>query len=158
VQRSLIRADADELTYPAHILLRYDLEKRLLSGDLSVADLPEAWNESAQSRLGLRPANDVEGCLQDVHWAVGQFGYFPAYTLGSLIAIQLWEKLRAANEGLDAEIARGHFEGLFTWLRERVHSAGAKLTVQDLVKEATDRPLSAAPALRYLEAKYLEPR
>jgi carboxypeptidase Taq len=158
VQRSLVRADADELTYPAHILLRYDLEKRLLSGELSVADLPEAWSESAQSRLGLRPTNDVEGCLQDVHWAVGQFGYFPAYALGALIAIQLWEKLRAARGGLDEEIARGQFEGLFTWLRERVHSSGAKLTIQDLVKEATDRPLSAAPALRYLEAKYLEPR
>ena len=158
VRRGLMRADADELTYPAHILMRYDLEKRLLSGDLTVTDLPEAWNEAAQSRLGLRPENDVEGCLQDVHWAVGQFGYFPAYALGSLIAIQLWEKLRAANENLDEEISRGQFEGLFTWLRERVHSSGAKLTVQDLVKEATDRPLSAAPALRYLEAKYLEPR
>ena len=158
VRRGSMRADADELTYPAHILLRYDLEKRLLSGDLSVTDLPEAWNEAAQSRLGLRPENDVEGCLQDVHWAIGQFGYFPAYALGSLIAIQLWERLRAANENLDEEISRGQFEGLFTWLRERVHSSGAKLTVQDLVKEATDRPLSAAPALRYLEAKYLEPR
>ena len=158
VRRGLMRADADELTYPAHILMRYDLEKRLLSGDLTVTDLPEAWNEAAQSRLGLRPESDVEGCLQDVHWAVGQFGYFPAYALGSLIAIQLWEKLRAANENLDEEISRGQFEGLFTWLRERVHSSGAKLTVQDLVKEATDRPLSAAPALRYLEAKYLEPR
>ena len=158
VQRSLVRADADELTYPAHILLRYDLEKRLLSGDLSVADLPEAWNDAAQPRLGIRPQSDVEGCLQDVHWAIGQFGYFPAYALGSLIAIQLWERLRAANENLDEEISRGQFEGLFRWLRERVHSAGAKLTVQDLVKEATDRPLSAAPALRYLEAKYLEPR
>ena len=158
VQRSLVRTDADELTYPAHILLRYDLEKRLLSGDLSVADLPEAWNDAAQTRLGLRPQNDVEGCLQDVHWAVGQFGYFPAYTLAQLIAIQLWEKLRAARENIDEEIAKGQFEGLFTWLRERVHSAGAKLTVQDLVKEATDRPLSAAPAVRYLEAKYLEPR
>ena len=158
VQRSLVRADADELTYPAHILLRYDLEKRLLSGDLSVADLPEAWNDAAQTRLGIRPQSDVEGCLQDVHWAVGQYGYFPAYALGSLIAIQLWEKLRAADENLDEEIAGGQFEGLFTWLRERVHSSGAKLTVQDLVKEATDRPLSATPALRYLEAKYLEPR
>ena len=158
VRRGPVRADADELTYPSHILLRYDLEKRLLSGDLSVTDLPEAWNEAAQSRLGLRPENDVEGCLQDVHWAVGQFGYFPAYALGSLIAIQLWEKLRAANANLDEEISHGQFEGLFTWLRERVHSSGAKLTVQHLVKEATDRPLSAAPALRYLEAKYLEPR
>jgi carboxypeptidase Taq len=106
----------------------------------------------------MTPRSDVEGCLQDVHWAIGQFGYFPAYALGALIAIQLWEKLRAAEESLDAEIARGDFAGLFKWLRERVHSAGAKLTVQDLVKEATDRPLSAAPALRYLEAKYLEPR
>ncbi len=158
VRRTALLADADELTYPAHILLRYDLEKRLLSGELGVANLPEAWNEAAQSRLGLRPQNDVEGCLQDVHWAVGQFGYFPAYAIGSLIAIQLWEKLRAARAGLDAEIARGEFQGLFEWLRERVHSSGAKLTVQDLVKEATDRPLSAAPALRYLESKYLEPR
>ena len=158
VQRGLLLIDADELTYPAHILLRYDLEKRLLSGDLQVKDLPEAWNELALPRLGLKPQNDVEGCLQDVHWAIGQFGYFPAYALSALIAIQLWEKLRAAREGLDAEIERGDFAGLFTWLRQHVHSAGAKLTVQDLVKEATDRPLSAAPALRYLEAKYLEPR
>jgi carboxypeptidase Taq len=158
VQRGLIRSEADELTYPAHILLRYDLEKRLLSGELAVADLPAAWNDLAQPRLGMTPRSDVEGCLQDVHWAIGQFGYFPAYALGALIAIQLWEKLRAAEQTLDEEIARGDFAGLFKWLRERVHSAGAKLTVQDLVKEATDRPLSAAPALRYLEAKYLEPR
>ena len=158
VHRGLLLIDADELTYPAHIVLRYDLEKRLLSGELQVANLPEAWNDLALPRLGMKPATDVEGCLQDVHWAIGQFGYFPAYALGSLIAIQLWEKLRAAHDGLDAEIARGDFGGLFTWLREHVHSAGAKLTVQDLVKEATDRPLSAAPALRYLEAKYLEPR
>jgi carboxypeptidase Taq len=158
VRHGLVRADADELTYPAHVLLRYDLEKRLLSGALSVADLPEAWNEAAQSRLGIRPQNDVEGCLQDVHWAVGQFGHFPAYALGSLIASQLWEKLRTAREGLDEEIARGDFSGLFGWLREHVHAVGAKMTVQDLVTDATDRPLSAAPALRYLEAKYLEPR
>ncbi|HXQ31026.1 MAG TPA: carboxypeptidase M32 [Steroidobacteraceae bacterium] len=158
VHRGLLRADADELTYPAHVLMRYDLEKRLLSGELTVADLPEAWNEAAQTRLGMRPPTDVDGCLQEVHWAVGQFGYFPAYALGSLIAIQLWEKLRSARESLDGEIARGDFAGLFGWLREHVHSVGAKMTVQDLIKDATDRPLSAAPALRYLEAKYLEPR
>jgi carboxypeptidase Taq len=158
VHRGLLRDEADELTYPAHVLLRYELEKRLLSGELSVADLPEAWNEAAQTRLGMRPPTDVEGCLQEVHWAVGQFGYFPAYALGSLIAIQLWEKLRSARESLDEEIARGDFAGLFGWLREHVHAVGAKMTIQDLIKEATDRPLSAAPALRYLEAKYLEPR
>jgi carboxypeptidase Taq len=158
VRRGLVRVDADELTYPAHVLMRYDLEKRLLSGELKIADLPEAWNEAAQSRLGLRPADDVEGCLQEVHWALGQFGYFPAYALGSLIAMQLWEKVHNVREGLEEEIARGDFAGLFGWLREHVHAVGAKMTVQDLVKEATDRPLSAAPALRYLEAKSLEPR
>jgi len=158
VHRGLIRADADELTYPAHILLRYELEKDLLSGALKVDNLPEAWNELAQSRLGLRPANDLEGCLQDIHWAVGQFGIFPAYALGALIAMQLWEKLRADRESLDAEVAAGDFTGMFAWLREHVHGVGAKMTVQDLVKAASGRPLSAAPALRYLEAKYLEPR
>ena len=158
VKRGSLRAEADELTYPAHVLMRYDLEKRLLSGELPVAELPEAWNEAAQSRLGLKPASDVEGCLQEVHWAVGQFGYFPAYALGSLIAMQLWEKLRADREQLDSEIASGDFSGLYGWLREHVHSAGARMSVQELVKVATGRPLSAAPALRYLETKYLEPR
>ena len=158
VQRGLVRIDADELTYPAHIVLRYELERRLLSGDLKVADLPEAWNEAAQARLGLKPATDTEGCLQDVHWAVGRFGYFPSYALGALIAAQLWEKLRSEREGIDAEIARGQFAGLFEWLRAKVYSVGAKMTVQELLKEATGKPLSAAPALRYLEAKYLEPR
>ena len=158
VRRGLVRVEADELTYPAHIVLRYELEKRLLSGDLKVADLPEAWNEAAQARLGLKPATDTEGCLQDVHWALGRFGYFPSYALGALIAAQLWEKLRAEREGLDAQIARGEFAGLFEWLREKVYSVGAKMTVQELLKDATGKPLSAAPALRHLEAKYLEPR
>ena len=158
VQRSLIRADADELTYPAHIMLRYELEKQLLSGELKVEELPAAWNDAAQSRLGIKPPSDVEGCLQDVHWALGQFGYFPAFALGSLIAMQLWETLRSDHEGLDAEIARGDFTGLYGWLREHVHGVGAKMTVQELIQDATGRPLSAAPALRYLEAKYLEPR
>lgn len=158
VHRGSLRAEADEMTYQAHIMLRYELEKQLLDGSLAVADLPAAWNDMAQSRLGLKPANDVEGCLQDVHWAVGQFGYFPAHALGGLIAIQLWEKLRADRETLDEEIAAGDFTGLIGWLRENVHGVGAKMTVQDLIREATGRPLGAAPALRYFEAKYLEPR
>jgi carboxypeptidase Taq len=158
VHRGSLRAEADEMTYQAHIMLRYELEKQLLDGSLAVDDLPAAWNEMAQARLGLIPANDAEGCLQDIHWAVGQFGYFPAHALGGLIAIQLWEKLRADRETLDEEIARGDFTGLFGWLRENVHGVGAKMTVQDLIREATGRPLTAAPALRYFEAKYLEPR
>ncbi|MEI8297891.1 MAG: carboxypeptidase M32 [Pseudomonadota bacterium] len=158
VHRGSLRADADEMTYQAHIMLRFELEQSLLDGDLKAADLPAAWNEAAERRLGLVPPNDLEGCLQDIHWAVGQFGYFPAHALGGLIAIQLWEKLRGDQETLDEELARGEFTGLFAWLREHVHGIGAKMTVQDLIKEATGRPLSAAPALRYFEAKYLEPR
>jgi carboxypeptidase Taq len=158
VRRSLIRAESDELTYPAHIMLRYDLEKRLLSGDLRVTELPEAWNAGIETRLGLRPQSDVAGCLQDVHWAVGSFGYFPSYAVGALIAAQLWEQIRIDRESVDVEIARGEFGGLFDWLRDNVHGYGAKVTVQELVKLATGKPLSAAPALRYLEGKYLEPR
>jgi carboxypeptidase Taq len=158
VQRTPVRVDADELTYPAHIMVRYELEKRILAGTLPVTDLPAAWNELMEARLGVAPPSDVEGCLQDVHWAVGSFGYFPSYAIGTLVAAQLWETLRNEREGIDAEIARGEFAGLFDWLRTNVHGLGAKHGVQELVQLATDRPLSAAPALRYLEAKYLEPR
>jgi carboxypeptidase Taq len=158
VQRGLIRVDADELTYPLHIMLRYDLEKQFFAGALKVADLPEAWNASMQARLGIRPGSDLEGCLQDIHWAVGSFGYFPAYALGHLAAIQLYEKVRAERETLDLDIAKGEFGPLMQWLRDNVHGLGAKVGTQELIKLATDKSLSAAPALRYLETKYLEPR
>jgi carboxypeptidase Taq len=156
VRRSLIRMDADELTYPVHIMLRYDLEKKILDGALSVADLPEAWNEIMEQRIGVRPGNDVEGCLQDIHWAVGHFGYFPSYALGAVIAGQLNDALRSAVPMLDAELAAGKFEGVMAWLRDNVHAVGARLPVQELMKQATDKPLTAAPYLRYLETKYLE--
>lgn len=156
VQRSLIRVDADELTYPLHIMLRYELEKRLLNGDLAVADLPEAWNEGMKSRLGIRPTNATEGCLQDVHWAVGSFGYFPSYALGAVIAGQLYESLRGDVPALEEQLAHGEFAGLLGWLREHVHSLGAKVPVQDLLRAATGKPLSAAAFIRYAEAKYLE--
>jgi len=157
VKRSLIRVDADELTYPLHILLRYDLEKKLLSGELGVRDLPEAWNTGMEQRLEVRPTGAADGCLQDIHWALGSFGYFPAYALGAVIAAQLWERLHADLPEAEEQIARGEFTGLFDWLRERVHSLGAKVTVKELMKHATGQPLSASAALRYLEAKYLEP-
>ncbi len=157
VQRSLIRVDADELTYPLHILLRYELEKRLLSGELAVRDLPAAWNAGMEQRLEVRPAGAAEGCLQDIHWALGSFGYFPSYVLGGVIAAQLWESLRGHLPDLEQQIARGEFQGLFGWLRENVHGLGAKVTVKALLKDATGQPLSAAALLRYLEHKYLEP-
>ena len=157
VRRSLIRVDADELTYPLHVLLRFDLEKRLLSGELAVRDLPAAWDEGMEQRLEVRPGGAAEGCLQDIHWALGSFGYFPSYVLGAVIAAQLWESLRGALPDLDSQIGRGEFEGLFGWLRENVHGFGAKVTVKELMKKATGQPLSAAALLRYLEHKYLEP-
>jgi carboxypeptidase Taq len=156
VRRSTIRMDADELTYPVHIMLRYELEKRILEGSLPVADLPEAWNANLEQRLNIRPTNDVDGCLQDIHWAVGHFGYFPSYVLGAVIAGQLNEALRAALPKLDEEIAAGQFGGVMDWLRDNVHGVGARLPVQDLIKQATGKPLTAAAYLRYLEAKYLE--
>jgi len=156
VKRSLIRMDADELTYPAHIMLRYELEKRILDGTLPVADLPEAWNANLEQRLSIRPTNDVDGCLQDIHWAVGHFGYFPSYALGAVIAGQLNEALRAERPSLDAEIAAGQFGGVMDWLRDNVHGVGARLPVQELIQQATGKPLTAAAYLRYLEAKYLE--
>ena len=156
VKRSLIRMDADELTYPVHIMLRYDLEKRILEGSLPVADLPEAWNTHLEERLSIRPTTDVEGCLQDIHWAVGHFGYFPSYVLGAVIAGQLNEALRIERPSLDAEIAAGQFGGVMDWLRDNVHGVGARLPVLELIKEATGKPLTAAAYLRYLETKYLE--
>ena len=156
VRRSTIRMDADELTYPVHIMLRYELEKKILEGSLPVADLPEAWNDSLEQRLNIRPANDVDGCLQDIHWAVGHFGYFPSYVLGAVIAGQLNEAMRAARPLLDEEIAAGQFGGVMDWLRDNVHGVGARLPVQELIKQATGKPLTAAAYLRYLEAKYLE--
>jgi carboxypeptidase Taq len=156
VRRSLIRVDADEVTYPVHIMLRYELEREILSGELKIKDLPHAWNSRMHDRLGVSPANDAEGCLQDVHWAVGSFGYFPSYAIGAVIAGQLYESLRSEQPNLDEQIAAGNFSGLFEWLRHNVHGLGASLSTPELITRATGRPLSAAAWLRYVEGKYLE--
>ena len=155
VKRSAIRAEADELTYPVHIMIRYELEREILDGTLPVRDLPEAWSTAFERRLGVRPTTDTDGCLQDVHWAIGSFGYFTSYALGSIIAAQLYESLRAEHPQFDAEIAAGRFGGLFGWLRENVHACGASVGALELIQAATGKPLSAAPWLRYAEAKYL---
>lgn len=156
VRRSSIRADADELTYPVHIMVRYDLEKQIFDGTMPVRDLPEAWRDAFDARLGLRPETDAEGCLQDVHWAIGSFGYFPSYALGAFIAAQLYESLLAEVEHFDEEIAAGRFGRLFDWLRRNVHARGASVGAQELIQQATGKPLTAAPWLRYAETKYLE--
>jgi carboxypeptidase Taq len=156
VKRGPIRVDADELTYTLHIQLRYELENQLLSGELAVRNLRDAWNAGMEQRLSVKPQNDLEGVLQDVHWAVGSFGYFPSYALGAVMAAQFYEAMRFAVPDVEAQIARGEFSGLMGWLRDHVHSQGARVSAQDLLKNATGKPLSAAPALRYLEGKYLQ--
>ncbi|MGC3982580.1 MAG: carboxypeptidase M32 [Steroidobacteraceae bacterium] len=155
VQRSMIRIDADELTYPVHIMLRYDLERQLLSGELPVKELPDAWNQTMASRLGVTPANDAEGCLQDIHWSLGAFGYFPSYAIGAVTAAQWLEALRAALPGMDEQVASGDFAPLFAWLDENIYSAAATLDGPQLVQQVTGRALSAAAWLRYAESKYL---
>ena len=156
VARGPVRVDADELTYPLHVILRTDLERRLLDGRLAVRHLRDAWNADLRQRLGVEPTDDAQGVLQDAHWAGAAFGYFPLYMVGAAIAAQLHEGLRRDVPDLDAEIERGNFQGLIGWLRSGVHGQGARLPLQDLVRDATGRPLSAAAALRHLERKYLD--
>ncbi|MGE0116154.1 MAG: carboxypeptidase M32 [Steroidobacteraceae bacterium] len=155
VRRGPIRIEADELTYPVHIMLRYELERQLLDGELAVKDLPAAWNQGMSERLGVQPANDAEGCLQDIHWSLGAFGYFPSYAIGAVIAAQLLESMRAALPGLDEQLAHGEFVPLFAWLDENIYSAAAMFDGSQLVRQVTDRALSPAPWLRYAESKYL---
>jgi carboxypeptidase Taq len=157
VKRGPIRVDADELTYTLHIQLRYELENQLLSGELAVRNLRDAWNSSMEQRLGIKPQSDLEGVLQDVHWAVGSFGYFPSYALGAVMAAQFFDALRESVPDVEQQIARGEFGGLMGWLRQNVHGQGARVSAQELLKQSTGKPLSAAAALRYLESKYLEP-
>lgn len=149
IRPSLIRVDADELTYHLHILVRYRLERDLIAGRLSVSDLPEAWNQAYRQALGLTPRNDAEGVLQDIHWACGLFGYFPTYTLGSLIAAQLFEAAERDLGSLDPRFRAGEFSPLLDWLRERIHRIGSKLLTLEIVESATGEGLSIQPFLRH---------
>ncbi|GGK95062.1 carboxypeptidase M32 [Deinococcus radiotolerans] len=155
VQPSLIRVEADEVTYNFHVMLRFELELALLEGSLSVRDLPEAWNEKMQAYLGLTPPDDASGVLQDIHWSAGLIGYFPTYTLGNLLSVQLLEAARQ-----DADVASGidraEYGPLRAWLVERVHQHGRSLTPAELTVQATGRPLSADPYVAYLTRKYGE--
>jgi carboxypeptidase Taq len=154
VRPTLIRVDADEVTYNLHIILRFEIEKRLFAGTLAVADLPAAWNALAQELLGLTPANDSEGVLQDVHWAAGMFGYFPSYCLGNMMAAQFWYKAQGDLPGLDDDFARGDFSRLLGWLRRNIHEQGRRHDTQELVKVVTGEPLSPKHLLRYLRERY----
>jgi carboxypeptidase Taq len=149
VEPSLIRVSADPLTYPLHIILRFELELALIDGDLAVADLPAAWREAVRRLLGLEVPSDALGCLQDVHWAAGSFGYFPSYALGCLIAAQLWEKLEEEEGPRAEELRRGEVGSIKRWLGERVHRFGRRLDTVELIERATGRRPEINPFLRY---------
>jgi carboxypeptidase Taq len=153
VRPSFIRVDADEATYNLHIVLRFELEQALIAGDLAAADVPAAWNERMVRYLGCVPPDDAQGCLQDIHWSGGSFGYFPTYTLGNLYAAQFFAKARAEFGDLDAQFRRGDFLPLREWLREKIHRHGQRSRAADLVVAVTGEPLNPAFLLRHLREK-----
>jgi carboxypeptidase Taq len=155
VSRGFIRVDADELTYPAHVILRFRLERALVAGELAVADLPGAWAEGFTRLLGLAPPDDARGCLQDIHWHDGAFGYFPSYTLGAMAAAQLMDAARRSLPGLDQALAEGEMAPLLGWLRTHVHGQGSRLGFQDLLRAATGKPLDPADFMAHLRRRYL---
>ncbi|MCL4235639.1 MAG: carboxypeptidase M32, partial [Deltaproteobacteria bacterium] len=154
VEPSLIRVEADEVTYGLHIVVRFEIERELMSGALPVSDLPAAWNARMEKYLGITPPNDAEGCLQDVHWSLGLVGYFPSYALGSLNAAQLFAAARRDIPGLDAKLAGGEFSALLGWLRENVHRLGRRYTPDDLIEHVTGNRPSADDFMAYIAGKF----
>ncbi|MDR2741216.1 MAG: carboxypeptidase M32 [Treponema sp.] len=153
---SLIRIEADELSYSLHIILRFELERRLFSGDLAVEDLPRAWRRSMKELLGIEPETDAEGVLQDVHWSMGSFGYFPSYALGNLYGLQFLKKLRQDLPDYEADIACGSFAAIRQWLRKNIYTWGRRLDPADLLFKVTGEKLSVSPFLEYIETKYTD--
>ena len=154
VERSLIRVDADEVTYPAHVILRYQLEQALLNGDLLVQDLPTAWNEAMQKYVGIQPDQDKNGCMQDIHWMDGSLGYFPTYTLGAMTAAQLGQSMRQQLTDCDNQIRQGDFSAILQWLRNNVHAHASVYSTDELLTQATGRPLEVDPFVQHLKARY----
>jgi carboxypeptidase Taq len=150
---SLIRVDADETTYGLHIILRFELEQELLFGGLATADLPEAWDAKLEELLGIRPPSDRLGCLQDVHWSAGLFGYFPTYQLGNVLSVQIWERLLVDVPDAYEQIEQGEFGEIHEWLREQLYRHGRKFTPADTVRRVAGGPIDPEPYLRYLADK-----
>jgi len=153
---NLIRVEADELTYHLHIVLRFEIERDLVAGELDVAEVPSVWNDRMEAYLGVRPDTDSEGCLQDIHWSHGSFGYFATYSLGSVLAAQLYAAAEEEIDDLDEKIAAGEFDALHGWLAENVHEHGCRYPTGELVEQATGEPLTADYFLEYAEAKFGE--
>jgi len=156
VRPTFIRVEADEGTYNLHVMLRFGIERAMIAGDLSVADLPGAWNERFKQLLGLDVPDHANGCLQDVHWSFGLFGYFPTYTLGNLYAAQLWQTINQQMPELDDDFAKGDFGRLLDWLNTNVHAHGRRYGAGELCEKVTGRPLESQPLMDYLGGKLRE--
>lgn len=156
VQPSLIRVEADEVTYGLHVILRYEIEKQMVTGELAVRDLPEAWNSRMQEFLGITPPDDREGVLQDVHWSHGAIGYFPTYALGNLYGAQFTAAMEAELGELAPRIQQGDFDTILGWLRRNIHQHGSAKTPAELLQDITGQELQAQPFIDYLTSKYRE--
>jgi carboxypeptidase Taq len=154
VHASFIRVEADEATYNLHIILRFELEQALMRGDLNPAELPGVWNERFRKFFGLTPPNEALGCLQDIHWSAGLFGYFPTYTLGNLYAAQFMEQARHDLGDLDDQFRRGEFGSLKHWLNTKLHRHGQRHRAPDLCQQVTGKALSHKPLIRHLRARF----
>jgi len=151
---SLIRVEADEATYPLHVILRFEIERDLFDGSLAVDDLPEVWNQKMEDYLGIRPPTDTLGVLQDVHWSGGAFGYFPSYTLGAMYAGQFYDALLKEFPSIENEIAKGNLQPVKNWLNKKIHSRGRLLSPEQLVQDVTGSPLDPEVFIAYLKTKY----
>ncbi|HMS55956.1 MAG TPA: carboxypeptidase M32 [Fimbriimonadaceae bacterium] len=156
VEPSLIRVEADEVTYNMHIMVRFELECAILTGELLVKDLPEAWNAKYEEYLGITPDSDANGCMQDIHWAAGLIGYFPTYTMGNCLSYQFWNVLKQDVANTDALIAEGNFEPILTWLQEKIYRQGKRYQPKDLVLSVTGKPMGSEDYIAGIRAKYAE--
>ena len=154
VEPSLIRVEADEITYNLHVMIRFELELDLVAGTLAVSDLPAAWNAKYEEALGLTPPIDADGVLQDIHWSFGLIGYFPTYTLGNLVSVQLFNQAAQDLGDLEGQIGRGEFAPLRGWLHEHVYRHGRKFSAQELLQRITGGGLDAEPWLDYARHKF----
>jgi len=156
VEASMIRVEADEVTYCLHVIIRFELEKALIEGSLKVKDLPAAWNNKMKEYLGICPSADSEGCLQDIHWSMGAFGYFPTYALGNLYAAQFFATFEKAHSNWQERVAKGELGFIKEWLKENLHKYGRQYTPPEIIKKITGRALEATPYVNYLQQKYKE--
>lgn len=154
VEPSFIRVEADEMTYPLHVILRFELEKGLIEGSLKASDVPELWNAKMEQFLGIIPSNNREGCLQDIHWAMGGFGYFPTYILGNVYAAQLFAAFAKEHPDWEKRVAAGDFSSITAWLHDKIHQHGRRFTTHELMQQATGQAITPEPYLEYLRNKY----